>query len=83
MYVAMVASVSVGKIVRKPSVAAFPGLSVTPGLKPTVMTVSGDDGKASVVSSVVLVAPCSMIGSAKRSSTRASMSFDDVSPLMR
>ncbi len=30
-----------GKIVRKPSNAAFPGLSVTPGLKPTDTTISG------------------------------------------
>ena len=30
-----------GKIVKKPSNAAFPGLSVTPGLKPTEITASG------------------------------------------
>ena len=37
-----------GKIVRKPSSAAFPGLSVTPGLNPTDMTASGASGKTSV-----------------------------------
>ena len=30
-----------GKMVLKPSNAALPGLSVTPGLKPTEITISG------------------------------------------
>ena len=83
MYVAILAPPSSGKRVRNPSVAAFPGLSVTPGLKPTVMTVSGPSSNADVLSMVVFAAPTSMMGSANRSSTRSAMASASVAPLMR
>ena len=61
-----------GKRVRKPSRAALPALSVTPGLKPTVMTRSGvSENRASSLSHAEPRRPTSMIGSTKRSSTRS------------
>ena len=42
MYVEISESwLALGKMVLKPSNAALPGLSVTPGLKPTEITTSG------------------------------------------
>ena len=63
-----------GKRSLKPSFAAAPGLSVTPGLNPTVMVNEGGMGK-NVLSfnNDVFVAPCSMIGSEKISCTRGSI----------
>ena len=49
---------------RNPSFAAAPGLSVTPGLNPTVTVRIGGDGKNVLSSrSDVFVTPYSMIGS--------------------
>ena len=74
MYVDMVDSPS-GKSTLKPSFAAAPGLSVTPGLNPTVTVRDGGIGKKFWSSSKdVLVAPNSMIGSEKISWTCGSIS---------
>ena len=56
MYVAIFASAVVWKRVRKPSVAAFPGLSVTPGLNPTVITASGSSSNDSEVKAGIVFA---------------------------
>ena len=44
-YVEIEAAPASGKMVRKPSRAAVPGLSVTPALNPTVTTQDGVSGK--------------------------------------
>ena len=73
-----------GKMVWKPSYAALPGLSVTPGLKPMVITASGVVGKCSLdVKKSSSVSASSIIGSAKRSFTRLAMSAFSVFDLIK
>ena len=55
-----------GNSTLNPSFAAAPGLSVTPGLNPTVTVSAGGDGKKFLSSRRgVSAAPNSMIGSEK------------------
>ena len=59
-----------GNNVLKPSNAAAPGLSVTPGLNPTDITASGHIlNKSRLEINNSLVHECSIIGSANKSST--------------
>ena len=67
-YVLVVATCAMpwwGNIVVRPSRPAWPELSVTPGLKPTWMAISG--GSGNVERSVSPVLPVSIMGSANRS----------------
>ena len=64
-----------GNIVLNPSNAAFPGLSVTPGLNPTEITASGVSENISVLlKKDWLVVECSIIGSANKSSALEAIS---------
>ena len=85
MYVETLASSPAsGNIVRKPSKAALPGLSVTPALKPIVTVMSGDSVNSSELSKCKeLVALSSIIGSANTSSTLEEISSEVISLSMR
>ena len=73
-----------GNIVLKPSKAALPGLSVTPGLKPTDITASGVVSKISLFArNDWLVIECSIIGSANKSSALAAILSESISEFMR
>ena len=78
MYVETLASSPAsGKIVRNPSRAALPGLSVTPALKAIVTVMSGDSENSVGLSKCKeSVALSSIIGSANTSSTLAETSCD-------
>ena len=68
-----------GKTVRKPSSAALPGLSVTPGLNPIVIVCAGCSEKC--CSSESMLSPtllASITGSAKISSTLGAISSSDI-----
>ncbi len=84
IYVEISESVACGKIVQKPSSAAFPGLSVTPGLKPIVITQSGAVGNISeLLIASMLVDPISMIGSVNKSLEREEISSPEISDFIR
>ena len=85
MYVETLASSPAsGKIVRNPSRAALPGLSVTPALKPIVTIISGDSGNSVELSICEeSVALSSMIGSANTSSALRETSSEVISLSMR